>query len=42
MNDANEKAAHQAKMAGAIEETPLTYYPENATRLRVKGVGKME
>ena len=51
MNDAKEKAAHQAKLAGAIEETielveveetPLAYHPENATRLRVKVVGKME
>ena len=51
MNDAKEKAAHQAKLAGAIEETielveveetPLSYHPENATRLRVKVVGKME
>jgi N-methylhydantoinase A/oxoprolinase/acetone carboxylase beta subunit len=51
MNDAKQKATHQAKLAGAIEETielveveetPLAYHPENATRLRVKVVGKME
>ncbi|MGM0238072.1 hydantoinase/oxoprolinase N-terminal domain-containing protein [Enterococcus sp. AZ103] len=51
MSDAKEKATYQAKLAGAIEntielveveETPLAYHPENATRLRVKVVGKME
>lgn len=51
MADAKEKAAHQAQLAGAIEETielveveetPLAYHPENATRLRVKVVGKMK
>lgn len=51
MSEAKEKAAYQAKLAGAleetielveVEETPLAYHPENATRLRVKVVGKME
>lgn len=49
--DAQAKATQQAILAGAIEdtielveveETPLAYHPENATRLRVKVVGKME
>lgn len=50
LKDAEEKAVKQAVMAGAdpatielveVEETPLAYHPENATRLRVKVVGKM-
>lgn len=50
LEDAKQKASHQAKLAGAIEETielveveetPLAYHPENATRLRVKVVGNM-
>lgn len=50
LNDAQEKAVKQAVLAGAIaetielvevEETPLAYHPENATRLKVKVVGKM-
>ena len=45
-----EKAVQQAELAGAVpgtielvevEETPLAYHPENATRLRVKVVGNM-
>lgn len=48
--DAQEKAVQQAELAGAVpgtielvevEETPLAYHPENATRLRVKVVGNM-
>lgn len=51
LQDAQQKATEQAILAGAIketielvevEETPLAYHPENATRLRVKVVGKME
>ncbi|NYV67395.1 hydantoinase/oxoprolinase family protein [Bacillus sp. Gen3] len=51
LKDAQEKAVKQAVLAGAVaetielvevEETPLAYHPENATRLRVKVVGKME
>ncbi|MBL4953490.1 hydantoinase/oxoprolinase family protein [Neobacillus sp. YIM B02564] len=51
LKDAEEKAVKQAVLAGAVpdtielvevEETPLAYHPENATRLRVKVVGKME
>lgn len=51
LKDAQEKAVKQAVLAGAIsktielvevEETPLAYHPENATRLRVKVVGKMK
>ncbi|MFZ7947061.1 hydantoinase/oxoprolinase N-terminal domain-containing protein [Neobacillus sp. 19] len=51
LKDAQEKAVRQAVLAGAVsntielvevEETPLAYHPENATRLRVKVVGKME
>ncbi|GIP44176.1 hydantoinase subunit beta [Paenibacillus sp. J45TS6] len=50
LEDAKEKAVNQAVLAGAdpatielveVEETPLAYHPENATRLRVKVVGKM-
>ncbi|MGE7915047.1 hydantoinase/oxoprolinase N-terminal domain-containing protein [Lysinibacillus xylanilyticus] len=50
LNDAQEKAMKQAVLAGAlsetielveVEETPLAYHPENATRLKVKVVGKM-
>ncbi|WP_042357600.1 hydantoinase/oxoprolinase family protein [Bacillus rubiinfantis] len=51
LKDAEKKAVKQAVLAGAVantielvevEETPLAYHPENATRLRVKVVGKME
>ncbi|MFP3916867.1 hydantoinase/oxoprolinase family protein [Lysinibacillus telephonicus] len=51
LKDAQEKAVKQAVLAGAVsdtielvevEETPLAYHPENATRLRVKVVGKMQ
>ncbi|WP_086350705.1 hydantoinase/oxoprolinase N-terminal domain-containing protein [Candidatus Enterococcus clewellii] len=51
LQDAQEKASQQAVLAGAvettielveIEETPLAYHPENATRLRIKVVGKMD
>lgn len=51
LKDAQEKAVKQAVLAGAVsetielvevEETPLAYHPENATRLRVKVVGKMK
>lgn len=50
LKDAQNKATEQALLAGAIKETielveveeiPLAYHPENATRLRVKVVGKM-
>ncbi|GLC90587.1 hydantoinase/oxoprolinase family protein [Lysinibacillus piscis] len=50
LKDAQEKAVKQAILAGAlantielveVEETPLAYHPENATRLKVKVVGKM-
>jgi N-methylhydantoinase A/oxoprolinase/acetone carboxylase beta subunit len=50
LQDAQAKAIQQAELAGAIsgttelvevEETPLAYHPENATRLRVKVVGVM-
>ncbi len=50
LKDAQEKAVNQAELAGAVpktielvevEETPLAYHPENATRLRVKVVGEM-
>ena len=50
LTDAQEKAVQQAELAGAVpgtielvevEETPLAYHPENATRLRVKVVGNM-
>ncbi|MFJ7183029.1 hydantoinase/oxoprolinase N-terminal domain-containing protein [Lysinibacillus xylanilyticus] len=50
LKDAQEKAVKQAELAGAlsetielveVEETPLAYHPENATRLKVKVVGKM-
>lgn len=50
LKDAQSKAVKQAVLAGAIketielvevEETPLAYHPENATRLKVKVVGKM-
>jgi len=50
LKDAQEKAVKQAVLAGAlaetielveVEETPLAYHPENATRLKVKVVGKM-
>ncbi|MBP2097605.1 hydantoinase/oxoprolinase N-terminal domain-containing protein [Enterococcus rivorum] len=50
LEDAQNKATEQALLAGAIKETielveveeiPLAYHPENATRLRVKVVGKM-
>lgn len=50
LKDAREKAVKQAVLAGAVsetielvevEETPLAYHPENATRLKVKVVGKM-
>lgn len=49
IEDATEKATKQAILAGAlgdtielveVEETPLAYHPENATRLRVKVVGE--
>ncbi|MGM0122828.1 hydantoinase/oxoprolinase [Enterococcus sp. AZ194] len=51
LEEAKAKATNQARLAGAIEETielveveetPLAYHPENATRLRVKVVGKMK
>lgn len=51
LRDAQEKAVKQAVLAGAdpatvelveVEETPLAYHPGNATRLRVKVVGKMK
>ncbi|WP_311083251.1 hydantoinase/oxoprolinase family protein [Paenibacillus polymyxa] len=51
LQDAQEKAVKQAILAGAdpdtvelveVEETPLAYHPENATRLRVKVVGNMK
>ncbi|GIP23099.1 hydantoinase/oxoprolinase family protein [Paenibacillus sp. J22TS3] len=51
LKDAQEKAVKQAVLAGAdldtvelveVEETPLAYHPENATRLRVKVVGNMK
>jgi len=50
LKDAQTKAERQAELAGAVvgstelvevEETPLAYHPENATRLRVKVVGAM-
>ncbi|WP_155590734.1 hydantoinase/oxoprolinase N-terminal domain-containing protein [Lysinibacillus cavernae] len=50
LKDAQSKAVKQAILAGAladtielveVEETPLAYHPENATRLKVKVVGKM-
>ncbi len=50
LKDAQGKAIKQAVLAGAIEksielveveETPLAYHPENATRLKVKVVGHM-
>ncbi|MGE7688499.1 hydantoinase/oxoprolinase N-terminal domain-containing protein [Lysinibacillus sp. NPDC097214] len=50
LKDAQAKAVKQAVLAGAlaetielveVEETPLAYHPENATRLKVKVVGKM-
>lgn len=50
MQDAREKADDQAMKAGAIEgtielveveEIPLAYHPDNATRLRVKVVGDL-
>lgn len=50
LRDAENKAVKQAVLAGAladtielveVEETPLAYHPENATRLKVKVVGKM-
>ncbi|MCG7434813.1 hydantoinase/oxoprolinase family protein [Lysinibacillus fusiformis] len=50
LKDAQHKAVKQAVLAGAladtielveVEETPLAYHPENATRLKVKVVGKM-
>ncbi len=50
LEDAQNKAVKQAVLAGAlaetielveVEETPLAYHPENATRLKVKVVGKM-
>lgn len=50
LKDAQDKAVKQAILAGAVsdtielvevEETPLAYHPENATRLRVKVVGEM-
>lgn len=51
LQEAEGKAVKQAVLAGAasdtielveVEETPLAYHPENATRLRVKVVGKMK
>ena len=45
-----KKSRPTAELAGAVpgtielvevEETPLAYHPENATRLRVKVVGNM-
>lgn len=51
LKDAKAKAVQQAVLAGAdpgtielveVEETPLAYHPGNATRLRVKVVGKMK
>lgn len=51
MQDAQENAAKQAELAGAekgstelveIEETPLAYHPENATRIKAKVVGDMK
>ncbi len=50
LEDAQNKAVKQAVLAGAlaetielveVEETPLAYHPENATRLKIKVVGKM-
>ncbi|AYW47294.1 hydantoinase subunit beta [Tetragenococcus osmophilus] len=50
LQDAREKADDQAMKAGAIEgtielveveEIPLAYHPDNATRLRVKVVGDL-
>ncbi|MEK5231733.1 hydantoinase/oxoprolinase family protein [Lysinibacillus sp. FSL K6-0232] len=50
LKDAQSKAVKQAVLAGAIEESielveveevPLAYHPENATRLKVKVVGHM-
>ncbi|QTB28664.1 hydantoinase/oxoprolinase N-terminal domain-containing protein [Lysinibacillus sphaericus] len=50
LEDAQNKAVKLAVLAGAlaetielveVEETPLAYHPENATRLKVKVVGKM-
>lgn len=50
LEDARKKAQNQAELAGAvpetielveIEEMPLSYHPENATRVRVKVVGSM-
>jgi len=50
LQDARENADEQAIKAGAIEgtielveveEIPLAYHPDNATRLRVKVVGDL-
>lgn len=50
LKDAEEKANEQAVLAGAIEDTielveveeiPLAYHPDNATRLRIKVVGNL-
>jgi N-methylhydantoinase A/oxoprolinase/acetone carboxylase beta subunit len=50
LKDAEEKANEQAALAGAIKETielveveeiPLAYHPDNATRLRIKVVGNL-
>ena len=51
LKDAQDRAVKQTILAGAlsetielveVEETPLAYHPENATRLKVKVVGKMK
>ncbi|MBC1442859.1 hydantoinase/oxoprolinase N-terminal domain-containing protein [Listeria seeligeri] len=50
LQDAEQKAREQARLAGAVadtievvevEEIPLAYHPGNATRLRVKVVGNL-
>jgi len=49
--DAQDKAVKQAILAGTlavaielveVEEKPIEFHPENATRLKVKVVGKMK
>ncbi|MBC1520695.1 hydantoinase/oxoprolinase family protein [Listeria aquatica] len=50
LQDAEEKAYEKARLAGAVvetievvevEEIPLAYHPDNATRLRIKAVGDL-
>lgn len=50
LQDAESKAREKAKLAGAVpktiqvvevEEIPLAYHPDNATRLRIKAVGDL-